>query len=60
MITKFKYNDIVTILPLDIDGECVDIVPRAVVNGQPVYDYKVYTIQKGFIICPEHILRLKE
>ena len=55
METKLKYNDKVKIIGTDIVGELVDIIPQGInmFTKTPVYKYKVFTINKGFLAVDE-------
>jgi len=53
METKFKFNDEVRIIGTEIVGELVDIIPVGIFNGKPLYKYKMFTIDKGFIAVDE-------
>ena len=54
--TKFKYNDKVKVINTDIQGELTDIIPVGMLNGTPLYRYKMFTIDKGFLAVEESVL----
>jgi len=56
--TKFKYNDKVKIINTNIHGELIDILPIGIVNGIPIYRYKMFTINKGFLMVEESVLEI--
>jgi len=58
--TKFKYNDKVKIINTDIKGELVDVIPLGMIGKVPLYNYKMFTIDKGFILVQENVLELLE
>ena len=59
---NFKYNDVVKVkVTPGVIGELIDIRPKYLKDGVPVYTFIMHNIKKGFLeVRPIDIIKLTE